>query len=65
MSRIKSLSLLVVLLGGATAFTSSPQPSASTDSTVGGMCLRYYCYYNGQCNYNPTCWSRGCRNCIQ
>lgn len=65
MSRMKRLSLLVVLLGGVTAFTTSPQVTPATEGNVREMCYRYYCYYNGQCNYNPSCWSRGCKNCIQ
>jgi hypothetical protein len=63
MSRIKALALVVLSLGGITAFTPS-RPAAATQPTASAMCARYYCFYNGQCNYNPSCWSRGCKNCI-
>jgi hypothetical protein len=65
MSGIKRLSLLVLTLGGLTAFAPGPRPSPATDSTVRGMCYAYYCWYAGQCRYNPECWARGCKNCIQ
>jgi hypothetical protein len=62
MSRIKALALVVLSLGGITAFTPSRQVPVSHPATA--MCARYYCFFNGQCNYTPVCFSHGCRDCI-
>jgi hypothetical protein len=62
MSRIKGLALLVLLLGSAGAFVTTPA-TATTRNSVQAMCLRYYCFYNGQCRYNPGCFAAGCKNC--
>jgi hypothetical protein len=64
MSRIKSLALLVTVLGAAAAFLTTPATAAERNK-VQAMCLRNYCYYNGQCNYNPTCWAQGCPDSCQ
>lgn len=65
MSRIKGLALLVLLLGLVAAFGTTPAAATSPNS-VRAMCLRYYCFYNGQCRYNPTCWTYNfCKNCLQ
>ena len=61
MSRIKALALVVLSLGGITAFTPN---STAPPSQPAAMCARFYCFFNGQCNYAPTCWSNGCKNCL-
>jgi hypothetical protein len=64
MSRIKGLALLVMLLGSAATFVTTPA-TAATRNSVQTMCLKYYCFYNGQCRYNPSCWANFCQNgCI-
>ena len=64
MTRIKGLALLVLLLGSAAAFVSTPA-AAATRNTAQAMCLKDYCFFNGHCTFAPQCTVVGCNNCIQ